>query len=174
MMNDVLLVCFNGPESTGKSEMAKRMAKKYNTEFVPEVAREIITSNEFNADDIIKIGNAQTDRVLQKVKTANKILFCDSDLITTQIYAQHYLGEVPPVLYELEEKVTYDLYFLFDIDVPWEDDGLRDLGSDKDRQRMFSVFKSELEQRGIAHVLVKGDWKEREQIVVEAIDKLLT
>ncbi|NJN43068.1 MAG: ATP-binding protein [Flammeovirgaceae bacterium] len=120
------------------------------------------------------MGNAQTDRVLQKVKTANKILFCDSDLITTQIYAQHYLGEVPPVLYELEEKVTYDLYFLFDIDVPWEDDGLRDLGSDKDRQRMFSVFKSELEQRGIAHVLVKGDWKEREQIVVEAIDKLLT
>ncbi|NJN43067.1 MAG: AAA family ATPase [Flammeovirgaceae bacterium] len=68
MMNDVLLVCFNGPESTGKSEMAKRMAKKYNTEFVPEVAREIITSNEFNADDIIKSGMRKPIGFYKKLK----------------------------------------------------------------------------------------------------------
>src|SRR5688572_29624548 len=90
-------ICFYGPESTGKSTMAVKMAKKYKTEFVPEVAREMITKNDFNVDDIIRIGKAQTQRVIDKTKTANKLLFCDTDLITTKIYSKHYLNVIPPV-----------------------------------------------------------------------------
>ncbi|MBI3481387.1 MAG: AAA family ATPase, partial [Bacteroidetes bacterium] len=44
------LICFYGPESTGKSTMAKRLAEFYKTGFVPEVAREMITSNDFTMD----------------------------------------------------------------------------------------------------------------------------
>ena len=64
------------------------MAEIYHTEFVPEVAREMISSNEFTVEDIIHIGQAQTQRIKDKLKTANKILFCDTDLITTQIYSK--------------------------------------------------------------------------------------
>lgn len=49
-------ICFYGPESTGKSTMAEKMALHYQTTFVPEVARELITSNDITLDDIIKIG----------------------------------------------------------------------------------------------------------------------
>src|SRR6187551_2644418 len=77
-------ICFYGSESTGKSTMAKRMAALYQTEYVPEVAREIISSNDFTIDDIIKIGHAQTQRIIDKLRIANKLLFCDTDLITTQ------------------------------------------------------------------------------------------
>src|SRR5688572_13579525 len=121
---DPKLICFYGPESTGKTTMAKVFADRFKTKWVPEVARELITSNNFTLKDIITIGRAQTERVLRLKRQANKFLFCDSDLITTQIYAKHYLDTVPSVLYELEEMVTYDHYFLFDIDVPWVADGL--------------------------------------------------
>lgn len=170
-MGDVKLVCFYGPESTGKSTMTQRMAEHYQTEYVPEVARELVTSNSFSIDDIVRIGHAQTQRVIDNVKTAHKILFCDTDLITTQIYSRHYLGVVPDVLRELEKRITYDMYFLFDTDVPWVNDGLRDLG---DRRReMFEIFKSELEKRNISYVLVQGDYSQREKIIREHIDRFI-
>jgi HTH-type transcriptional repressor of NAD biosynthesis genes len=173
MISNIKLVCFFGPESTGKSVMAKKMAEKYKTEFVPEVARELIASNDFTREDIIMIGRAQTERVFQKARKANKVLFCDTDLITTQIYSQHYLKVVPPVLYELENMVAYDLYFLFDIDVPWVHDGLRDIGEVKRREEMYEIFKTELERRNIRYIKVLGDWEEREKIIVKEIAKLL-
>lgn len=153
--------------------MAKKMAEKYKTEFVPEVARELITSNDFNREDIMMIGRTQTERIFQKVPKANKILFCDTDLITTQIYSRQYLKVVPPVLYELEKMVEYDLYFLFDIDVPWVDDGLRDLGDDNRREAMYAVFKNELDRRNIPYVNVQGDWDKREQIIIKELEKLM-
>lgn len=164
-------ICLYGPESTGKSYMAERLAKKYETQFVPEVARELLTTNDFTADDILKIGQAHYNRILEKLKTANKILLCDTDAITTQIYSQHYLGIIPPILFELEKKVTYDHYFLFDVDVPWVADGLRDLPHL--RQQMLILFKDALEKRAIAYTLVQGDWAQREKVIMQYIEQIL-
>lgn len=166
-------ICFYGAESTGKSVMTKKMAEKYRTKFVPEVAREMITSNTFSREDIIAIGREQTARVFQQLKKANKVLFCDTDVITTQIYSRHYLKVVPPVLYEFERMVEYDLYFLFEIDTEWVKDGLRDQGSAEARQNMHRIFKEELERRKINYITVQGNWEERERIVSRAIDLIL-
>ena len=171
MEPEIKLICFYGPESTGKSTMAKHFAELYDTEFVPEVARELISSNNFSIDDIIRIGQAQTDRVKEKLKTSNKFLFCDTDLITTQIYSKKYLRGVPEILFELESEIHYHKYFLFDIDVPWVADGLRDLG--ERREEMFTVFKKELEVRSIPYKLVSGNWEKRKMIVKKEIDLLL-
>lgn len=162
-------MCFYGPESTGKSSTAIRMAKRYNTLSVPEVAREMLITNDFTIDDIIKIGIAQTERVFELSKSANKILFCDTDLITTQIYSRHYLGVVPEILYQLERKVTYEAYFFFDIDVPWIADGLRDLGDR--REEMRQIFLDELKLRNIPYILVSGSQEERDKIIERAVDK---
>ena len=164
-------VCFYGPESTGKTEMTKRMAQHYETEFVPEVAREFLTTNDFTVEDIIKIGNAHYQRIIDKTKTANKILFVDTDSITTQIYSQYYLNSIPPVLYELESKVNFDHYFLFDIDVQWVADGLRDLGNY--RSEMFNIFRDALVKRKIDFTLINGSYQDREKKVIEIIDTLL-
>ncbi len=172
-MEAIKKVCFYGPESTGKSTMAKRMAELYKTEWVPEVSREFVSTNDFTIDDIINIGHAQTERILEKTKTANKILFCDTDLITTQIYCRHYLKTVPPILFELEKLIKYDLYFLFEPDVPWIADGMRDLGESDKRKEMLVVFKSELDKRNINYVPVNGNWEEREAIIKREVGKLL-
>jgi HTH-type transcriptional repressor of NAD biosynthesis genes len=163
-------ICFYGPESTGKSTMAATMAKKFNTEFVPEVAREMLITNDFSLDDIIRIGKAQTERVHEKTRTANKILFCDTDLITTQIYSQHYLGIVPQILYDLEKEVNYDVYFFMDINTEWIADGLRDLGHR--RQEMFETFKRALNDRNIPYIFLTGEREKKEQIVIDTIKSL--
>jgi HTH-type transcriptional repressor of NAD biosynthesis genes len=163
-------ICFYGPESTGKSTAAVRMAEHYNTLSVPEVARELISSNKFSVDDIIRIGIAQTERVLEYSKLANKLLFCDTDLIITQIYSRHYLGVVPEILYELEKKVSYDKYFFFDIDIPWIDDGLRDL--EKERESMREIFLDELRKRNIDFVMVHGSFEERDRIIKQGIARV--
>ncbi len=164
-------VCFYGPESTGKSTMAEKMAKHYRTVFVPEVARELITSNDITIDDIIKIGQAQTNRVKEMTNIANKIVFCDTDLITTKIYAKYYLNQVPDILNKLENEISYDLYFLLDIDVAWVADHLRDFGDR--RLEMFNLFKSELDKRGINYILISGGYEEREEKIIKIIDDML-
>lgn len=166
------LICFYGPESTGKSTMAMTMAKRFHTEFVPEVSREMSLSNDtFTVDDVIRVGEAQTARVLAKKKIANAFLFCDTDLINIQIYSRIYLGVVPSVLYELEKQVTYDQYFFFDIDCAWVDDGFRDLGHR--REEVKNIFLEELNKRKIPFTWVRGNWKEREEIVLKELRKLL-
>lgn len=162
-------VCIYGAESTGKSTLTTRLARHYRTEFVPEVARELITSNDFTEDDIIQIGIAHEQRIREKERTANKILFCDTDVITTQIYSRHYLGIVPEILHAIEKRTHYDLYFLLDIDVAWVPDGLRDLG--EQREAMMDIFRSELVKRNIDFVFVRGSFGEREQIAFDEIDK---
>jgi HTH-type transcriptional repressor of NAD biosynthesis genes len=152
--------------------LAEKLARVYETEFVPEVARELLSSNDFTLADIIRIGHAHLYRIQEKAKTANKILFCDTDAITTQIYSRHYLGEVPAVLYEIEKKVNYDLYFLMDIDVPWIADGLRDLGDQ--RPKMFTMFKEELVRRNVPFIIIRGNYDEREQLAIATIDGLLS
>jgi len=164
-------VCIYGPESTGKSTLAINLADRYQTEYVPEVAREFINSNDFKVDDIVAIALAHFNRIEEKTKTANRILICDTDVITTQIYCRHYLNVVPDILYELEKRVNYSKYFLLDIDVPWVEDGLRDLGHR--REFMMNTFRDELIQRQIAFVPVQGDFAQREQLISGEIARML-
>ena len=170
-MSRVKLICLYGPESTGKSVMAQHLAALYRTEWVPEVAREFVSSNVFTVEDIIKIGHAHVARIKEKTKTANKFLFCDTDIITTQIYCNHYLHTVPPVLFELEKQVRYDAYFLFDVDVPWIADGMRDLGHQ--REKMLETFKRQLDVRGIPYFWVRGNWEQRLKTIQQALVAVL-
>ena len=171
MIDNTKLICLYGPESVGKTTLASRLADHYGTLFVQEVARDLITSNNLTLDDYEQIGYAQTAAVLEAVPKANRLLICDTDVITTAIYADIYLDAVPVILRELEQKVAYDLYFLLDIDVPWVADGLRDLGHR--RREIYLKFKAALDERGSAYVLVSCTWEERWNTVTEAIDRLL-
>jgi len=102
---------------------------------------------------------------------ANKIVFCDTDLITTKIYAQYYLNHVPDILNKLENEISYDLYFLLDIDVAWVADHLRDFGDR--RLEMFNLFKSELDKRKISYILISGNYEDREEKIIKIIDNML-
>ena len=156
-----------GPESVGKTSLSTILLEEYKAQLVPEVARSMVFDSDFTEEDIIAIGHAQTNAVEKAMLTPCDLLICDTDLITTQLYAHIYLHSVPEVLYQLERKVSYDHYFLFDVDVPWVADGLRDLGHR--RSEIFEMFKKALEIRGIAYTLVHGDWPMRIKIICDTL-----
>ncbi len=166
-MDKIIKICFYGPESVGKSGLAIQMAEMFGTNYVLEQARNFIETNDFTLADIVKIGKAQNAAVLEAEKKSNKILFCDTDLITTQIYSEYYLGQIPSELFELEKEIQYEAYFLCDIDIPWVADGLRDLGHK--REEMLAIFKAELDKRAIDYIKVSGNWQQRTQIIVDVI-----
>ncbi|GAB3778040.1 hypothetical protein GCM10028818_26210 [Spirosoma horti] len=164
-------LCLYGPESVGKTTIARQLAAEYETAFVPEMARTMITSNDFSLSDIIDIGRAQTQAVQAAEQQANRILFCDTDLLTTQIYSAIYFQEVPPILYELERQIQYDAYVLLDIDVPWVSDGLRDFGHQ--RADMLARFRNELDLRRLSYTFVSGPFSERLTAVRSVANKLI-
>ena len=171
-MAQPLRVCLYGPESVGKTTMARQLADHYQTVYVPEVARDLITSNELTSDDYARIALAQTAAVVQALPLANRVLICDTDLITTQIYATVYGVLHPAILTELAAQETFDAYFLLNTDVPWVADGLRDLGNR--RAELYGLFEKALTEKGIPYIVVSGpDYAARVRFVIQEIDRLL-
>lgn len=165
-------ICIYGPESVGKSVLTIELANIFQTNFVHEVARDFLFDNHnIDTDLITKIAKTHSEFIFESLKSSNKLLFCDTDIITTQIYANHYLGYIPEVLFELEKKTQYDLYLLLNIDVPWVYDPLRDLKNKRDE--MYLIFKNELIVRKIKFIEINGSWDVRKQIAVSSINHLL-
>jgi HTH-type transcriptional repressor of NAD biosynthesis genes len=164
-------ICLYGPESVGKTTLAAQLAAHYGTSFVPEAARELLLDNDFTLADILSIGQTQTTAVLVAAQTAHQLLFCDTDLVTTRLYSQLYLGTEPPELADLEQQVTYAHYFLLSPDVPWVADELRDQGHR--RRELFELFRQALDVRGRPYTLVSGGWARRWATVTTTIDELV-
>ena len=168
----LLKICLYGPESVGKTTMARQLADHYQTVYVPEVARDLITSNELTSDDYARIAVAQAEAVRRAEPLANRVLICDTDLLTTQLYATIYGVKHPPILDQLAAQEWFDAYFLLNTDVPWVADGLRNLG--QRRQEMFALFEQALQRRGVPYRLIAGaDYAGRRDAVMAHIDELL-
>jgi HTH-type transcriptional regulator, transcriptional repressor of NAD biosynthesis genes len=166
-LKKIIKICLYGPESVGKSGLAIELAAKFETKYVLEQARNFIVTNDFSVSQIIEIGVAQNKAVMDAEISANQLLFCDTDLITTQIYSKYYLNHVPEILFQLENEIEYDQYFLLDIDIEWVPDGLRDLGHK--RAEMYAIFENELIKRNIAFIKVFGRWENRLEIILKTI-----
>lgn len=163
-------VCIYGPESVGKSILTEKLANHYETEFVPEMAREVIGDRKCELKDISKIAKTQYLEVENSVKLADKLLFCDTDLITTEIYSWYYFNEVPDIVKELQSLEDYDMYFLLDVNCEWDGEGdvHRDLGDR--RKEMYEIFKLNLEKRNKFYKEISGDWDERLEKMCEIIN----
>jgi HTH-type transcriptional regulator, transcriptional repressor of NAD biosynthesis genes len=154
-------VCIVGAESTGKTTLAEALAKRFETEWVPEFAVEYLRNG--NADvtsvDVIEaIARGQIRSEGQKARTANRILVCDTDLITTVIYSHYFLKACPEWILRESFASKYDLSLLMNIDIPWVPSKWRD--APHLRSHFHEWFKRELEARGRKFVVISGATRE--------------
>ena len=167
-----------GPESTGKTTLSNQLARYYNSVWVPEYAREYL-QNKWNNErktcepkDLLPIAKGQMKLENKLAKKTDTVLICDTDLLETKVYSEaYYLGSCNPILEKYALENTYDLYFLTYIDTPWEADDLRD--KPNERERMFKAFEDTLIKYNKPYVLLKGSKKERLELAVKHIDKIL-
>jgi NadR type nicotinamide-nucleotide adenylyltransferase len=176
--SDCIKVVVYGPESTGKTTLSRQLARHYNSVWVPEYAREYLQhkwNNERKTcepNDLLPIAIGQMKLENRLAQKTNSVLICDTDLLETKVYSEaYYAGSCDPLLDKYAIKNNYHLYFLTYIDVPWEPDDLRD--KPRERQYMFNAFKDALLKYNKPFVLLKGSKKERLDLAINEIDKLL-
>lgn len=166
-----------GPESTGKTILAKQLAQHYKTLWVPEFSRiyaeEKAKRNEvLTKDDVLPIAIGQMNMENSLAKQVTDLLICDTNLLETKVYSEaYYNGYSPELLSKFASKNSYNLYFLTNIDIPWEDDGIRD--KPNERKGMFKAFETALVKDNIPYVLLKGSLIKRLETAIKHIDKLL-
>ena len=166
-------VCFMGAPSTGKSTLARTMAKRHDTEWMPEYGAEFwlehhvdrrITLDQF--EEIAPEHNKREDALTLR---SRKYLFCDTNPITTYVFAKDYHGSAGPVLTRLamEAEKQYDLFFLCDTDIPYADTW--DRSGDKKRRWFQDQIVGDLAERRISFFRVRGTLEER----VSQVDDVL-
>jgi len=160
-------VCVYGPESTGKTTLTAQLARHFATVWVPEMARDILGDRHCVYEDMEKIARRQSNEIDKKIKIADKLLFCDTDHITTRIYSEYYFGKVPRLVDEMIGRIKYDLYLFLDIDVPWVADSQRDAGHLREYFRAW--FRRGLEEKNIPYTVISGDWRERFDRAVDVV-----
>lgn len=154
-------VCVFGPESTGKSTLACRLAAEFDTVHVAEFAREWLNpkGGVCDVDDIPIIARGQAASEDALARKANRILFCDTDLLLTTIWSEFLFGDCPDSVKAAARHRLYDLYLLMDVDAPWVDDGQRFLPHR--RQEFFERCRAVLEKSGHSYVTLSGTPHER-------------
>ncbi len=162
-----------GPESTGKSTISQQLAKHYNVPWVPEFARYYCAAltSACTLQDEINMFHGQVALEESVLATADTdFIICDTTFVTVKIWSDEMLGETPQIV--LDELIArpYDFYILLDIDLPWQEDPLRDFPYM--REHFMEIWHKELKALN-AHYRVVGGIDNRLQNVIAAIDNFL-
>jgi NadR type nicotinamide-nucleotide adenylyltransferase len=164
-------VAVTGPESTGKSMLAKQLAEHYRTAWVPEYAREYIAGlkREYTQDDILEIAQTQLRNEEAKARKADRLLFCDTELIVTKIWSEVKYKSCHQWILDKIEAHIYDLYLLCNIDLPWEYDPQRE--HPEMREELFGMYLHELESRKFPFTIISGLNEDRLKNAITIVDK---
>lgn len=163
-----------GPESTGKTTLAKLLAAHFNTTWAREFLREFSEEKLQNKGQVVvfsdlkTIVNEQLKIEKEAENKANTFVFCDTNLLQTRIYAELYFGKIPDFLEDISGEC--DLYFLTDIDVEWEKDHIRD--APFERENHLNYFKKRLTELNKSFVFISGSEQERLKKAVKLSNKL--
>lgn len=163
-------VAIVGPESTGKSELAKQLADHYKTEWVQEMARPYLEkqSRPYQMQDVEKIARLQLEEEDRQVKSAGSILICDTTLLVIKIWMQNSFNDCPGWIIDSVQSRPYDIFLLTDIDLTWEPDPLRE--HPNQRQFFKDWYIEELNQLGANWRLISGIGFARFQNAIQAIE----
>jgi NadR type nicotinamide-nucleotide adenylyltransferase len=153
-------VCILGGESSGKTTLAKALAERLGTVWVPEYGRELWErqGGKLAWDDMLLIGRKQLENESAQALTATRFLVCDTSPLTTMFYSHHMFGMIAPELVHLAER-HYDHVLVCAHDFEFVQDGTRQDSTFRARQHRW--YLAELAARAQAFCLVQGPLEER-------------
>lgn len=170
-----------GPESTGKSTLCEMLAKHYNTKWCPEYAREYLLEHgtDYSYDDLLAIAKGQVGleekhiSLLQESGGSPSLVFIDTDMYVMKVWCEFVFGKCHNWILEQVVKRQYDLYLLCNIDLPWVKDELREYPDLETRDKLYRIYKDIMINQSVPWADISGDYDERFQKAVKAVDSLL-
>ena len=171
-------VCIIGTESCGKTTLTKYLAKIYQTSWVEEYGRKFceqdmcMDESLLQYDDYALIAARRYEEELEATKTANKILFADTNAFITNFYCRLYESSFHPMVDEYEMLEKYDLTLVLASDVEWVADGLR---INKERSKTDDLLAKMLSMSRSENlgklVCISGTYSERLEKALKVIDE---
>ncbi|MFA6275445.1 MAG: ATP-binding protein [Pedobacter sp.] len=173
MNKQIKKIAIVGPESTGKSTISQQLAKHYNVPWVPEYARYYCAAltADCTLQDEINMFHGQValeESVLAMAGT--DFIICDTTFVTVKIWSDEMLGETPQIVLDALKTRPYDFYLLLDIDLPWQEDPLRDFPHM--REHFMEIWHKELKALHAPYKVI-GGIENRLQNAINAINNFL-
>lgn len=161
-----------GGESTGKSTLVENLALAYNTKFVSEVGRDTCAyaggEELMIAEDLYENLLRQKINIMEAVKDSNRILFVDTDAVTTLFYSYFLLQENSDGLskcIKLAEAIhalnKWELILFLEPDTDFVQDGTRSEEIRADRERYSSEIKALMDKFRLKYHCIYGDYLNR-------------
>jgi NadR type nicotinamide-nucleotide adenylyltransferase len=163
-----------GPESTGKSTLTKALANKFGEPWVEEYARPYLENldREYQYDDLLEIAKGQLELEDLREKSAKRMLFCDTNLFVIKVWSDHKFLKTEPWILEQLQKRRYDFYLLTHIDIPWEEDPLREHPEPSMRGYFYQQYLQIVRNSNVPFAVIQGNPEERLDRAIGAIKKI--
>ena len=171
MIKEIVVV--TGPESCGKTTLAKQLADRLEAPLVNEAARDYLQNKDsYQKSDLLKIAKLQNAMEQEKAALSTDKLVCDTDLLVILIWSEVKYGSCDPWICETFEKCLNQKpftrhYFLCDPKIPWQPDRLRENAHNRDE--LFAIYLKKLTDYKLSYSIVKGEPHERLQQAVERL-----
>lgn len=160
-----------GPESCGKTTLARALAEHFQTPWVPEHARAALEHGAgLDADSLRQFMRAQTASEDALARFANRRLICDTDPTVTPLWAELLLGGSTDSIGPPPPR-HYDLTLLLRPDIPFDADPVR--YAPGQRETFFERCRAWLDQLGRTVVIIEGDaFEQRLAAAIATIEAL--
>jgi NadR type nicotinamide-nucleotide adenylyltransferase len=162
-----------GPECTGKTDLSTFLAAHFKTDWVQEYARAYLDNlhRPYEQSDLLKIAHGQIRLEDEWYQSANRVLICDTNLIVVKVWSEDKFGTCDAEILKEMERRHYDLYLLTDIDVPWEEDPLREHPGRREHFR--DIYRQEAVASHVPTVSISGPREERRKKAIAAVENIL-
>jgi NadR type nicotinamide-nucleotide adenylyltransferase len=154
----MIKIAITGPESSGKTTLAKQLSEVFSAHYIPEFARQYLEENGLDYDqfDLDEIAEGQHDLV---VNSQNLMNIVDSDYVVLKIWSEQKYGFASSLINELVSENHFDLHVLCAPDIPWENDPMRE--NPNDRHDLFEKYLNVLNAFKKDYIIVSGSEDER-------------
>ena len=136
-------IILTGPESAGKTSLAKALAKKYQYPLISEYARTYLGKygSIYGFIDLLNIAKQQ-NLMQQEMLSKHKMTILDTANLVLIIWSKVKFGKVHPYILQQFENDNIGLYVLCKPNIDWEYDPLRE--NREDRDVLYSLYKESL------------------------------
>ena len=155
-------VVFLGAESTGKTTLARELAERHGTTWVPEFGRELWERKDGRLElaDLELIAREQLRLEDEAALDARELLFCDTNVLATELWSRRLFGAADQAVVELAARTEADYAtFLCEPDFAFAQDGTRETRAEQ--LRFHALVRTDLERRRLPFTVLAGPLETR-------------
>lgn len=167
-------IIITGPESSGKSTLAKLISQHYACPYIPEYARSYLDgiNRAYDFNDLLKIAEGQDSRIEWMRPSKSNLLVCDTDKLVMHVWATQKFNKTVAAWLEAIKNDSSSFYLLARPDLSWQPDPLRE--NPDDRTHLFQIYENHLKKLDKPYFIVEGTGWSRFDASIDAVDQFLS